>query len=114
MFFEFSDLMSITVYHKSGIKKQLSSVKLYILPHAGANYIQTGKGVRNMNRLALTLVIIGALNWGILSICGLDLVGFLFGGQGTVLSRIIYGIVGLAGIWACSFYFKLRNASDAA
>ena len=51
-----------------------------------------------MNRLALTLVIIGALNWGILSI----------------LSRIIYGLVGIAGIWACSFYFKLRNASDAA
>lgn len=66
-----------------------------------------------MNRLALTLVIIGALNWGILSIFGLDLVGFLFGGQGTVLSRIIYGVVGLAGIWACSFYFKLRNTSAA-
>ncbi len=73
-----------------------------------------GKGVRTMNRLSLTLVIIGALNWGILSIFGLDLVGFLFGGQGTVLSRVIYGIVGLAGIWACSFYFKLQNASETA
>ena len=73
-----------------------------------------GKGVRTMNRLALTLVIIGALNWGIHSVFGLDLVGFLFGGQGTVLSRVIYGIVGLAGIWACSFYFKLQNASETA
>lgn len=66
-----------------------------------------------MNRLALTLVIIGALNWGILSIGGLDLIGFLFGGQGTVISRLIYGVVGLAGIWACSFYFKLFHAADA-
>ena len=49
-----------------------------------------------MNRLALTLVIIGAINWGILSIAGLDLVGWLFGGQGTVISRLIYGLVGLA------------------
>lgn len=65
-----------------------------------------------MNRIVLTLVIIGALNWGILSIGGLDLVGYLFGGQGSVISRIIYGIVGLAGIWACSFYFQLRNSSQ--
>ncbi len=63
-----------------------------------------------MNRLALTLVIIGAINWGILSIAGLDLVGWLFGGQGTVISRLIYGLVGLAGIWACSFFFKLQAA----
>ncbi len=65
-----------------------------------------------MNRIVLTLVIIGALNWGILSISGLYLVGYLFGGQGSVISRIIYGIVGLAGIWACSFYFKLRSSSQ--
>lgn len=62
-----------------------------------------------MNRFALTLVIIGAINWGILSIAGLDLVGWLFGGQGTVVSRLIYGLVGLAGIWACSFFFKLPD-----
>lgn len=63
-----------------------------------------------MNRFVLTLVIIGALNWGILGIFGLDLVGWLFGGQGTMVSRLICGAVGLAGIWACSFYFKLRTA----
>lgn len=67
-----------------------------------------------MNRFVLTLVILGALNWGVLSIAGLDLIGFLFGGQDSVLSRLIYGAVGLAGIWACSFYFKLRGVSDAA
>ncbi|HIV62170.1 MAG TPA: DUF378 domain-containing protein [Candidatus Butyricicoccus avistercoris] len=64
-----------------------------------------------MNKLALTLVIIGALNWGILSIAGIDLVGWLFGGQGTVISRIIFGLVGLAGIWACTFYSKLPSDS---
>ena len=66
-----------------------------------------------MNRFVLTLVIIGALNWGILGIFGLDLIGWIFGGQGTVISRMIYGVLGLAGIWACSFYFKLHAADVA-
>lgn len=57
-----------------------------------------------MNRLALTLVIIGAINWGLIGIFGLDLVAWIFGGQGAVVSRIIYTVVGIAGLWAISFY----------
>ncbi len=57
-----------------------------------------------MNRFALTLVIIGAINWGLIGIFGFDLVSWLFGGQLSVVSRIIYTLVGLAGIWAISFY----------
>lgn len=57
-----------------------------------------------MNRLALTLVIIGAINWGCIGIFGLDIVAWLFGGQMSVVSRIIYALVGLAGLWSISFY----------
>lgn len=59
-----------------------------------------------MDRFALVLVIIGALNWGCIGIFGIDVVGSLFGGQTTVVSRIIYTIVGLSGIWAISFFAK--------
>lgn len=57
-----------------------------------------------MNRLALTLVIIGAINWGCIGIFGFDLVAWLFGGQLSVISRVIYTLVGLAGLWAISFF----------
>lgn len=59
-----------------------------------------------MNRLALTLVIIGAVNWGCVGIFGLDLVSWMFGGQGAMFSRIVYTLVGLAGLWAISFYAR--------
>lgn len=59
-----------------------------------------------MNVIALILVIIGAINWGSIGLFGLDLVGLLFGGQLSLMSRIIFTIVGLAGLWSISFFFK--------
>ena len=59
-----------------------------------------------MDTLALILVIIGALNWGSIGLFGLDLVGALFGGQLSVVSRIIFTIVALGGLWAITFFFK--------
>jgi uncharacterized membrane protein YuzA (DUF378 family) len=59
-----------------------------------------------MDRAALILVIIGALNWGSIGIFGFDLIGSLFGGQGATISRIIFTVVGLAGLWAISILFK--------
>ena len=61
-----------------------------------------------MNTVALILIIIGALNWGSIGIFGFDIVAALFGGQMAILSRIIFTIVGLAGLWAISFFFKER------
>lgn len=58
-----------------------------------------------LNKIALLLVIIGAINWGSIGIFGLDLVALLFGGQAALLSRIIYTLVGLAGIWCISLLF---------
>ena len=52
-----------------------------------------------MDTLALILSIIGSLNWGLVGIFQFDLVAWLFGGQGSVVSRIIYTLVGLAGLW---------------
>ena len=52
-----------------------------------------------VDKIALILVIVGALNWGGVGLFGFDTVAFLFGGQMAVLSRIIYALVGLAGAW---------------
>ena len=62
-----------------------------------------------MDRIALILVLIGALNWGLIGIFGFDLVAFIsgveFGGL-NIFSRIIYSLVGLAGLYSFSFLFK--------
>ena len=59
-----------------------------------------------MDTLALILSIIGAVNWGLVGICQFDLVAWLFGGQTGVVSRIIYTLVGLAGLWCVSLLFR--------
>ncbi len=59
-----------------------------------------------MDNLALVLVIIGALNWGSIGLFGVDIIGTLFGGQLSMVSRIIYAIVGLAGLWSITLLFK--------
>ena len=51
-----------------------------------------------LDKLALVLVIIGALNWGLIGLFGFDLVAFLFGGQMSLVSRIVYTLVGIAGV----------------
>lgn len=64
-----------------------------------------------MDNVALVLVIIGALNWGSIGLFGADLVGLLFGGQGSIISRIIFTVVGLAGLWAITLLFKEKIPS---
>ena len=59
-----------------------------------------------MDQFALVLAIIGAINWGSIGIFGFDIVGWLFGGQMTALSRIVFTLVGLAGIWCISLFFR--------
>ena len=62
-----------------------------------------------LDRIALILVIIGALNWGSIGVFGFDIVAWLFSGQGSIISRIIFTIVGIAGIWCISLLFRDRN-----
>ena len=62
-----------------------------------------------MDRLSLVLVIIGAINWGLIALFQFDLVAALFGGQDAVLSRIVYGLVGLAGLYCITLLFRERE-----
>ena len=55
---------------------------------------------------ALSLVIIGAINWLLIGLFGFDLVAFIFGGQGALISRIIYTVVGVAGLWTITLLFR--------
>lgn len=64
-----------------------------------------------MRNLVLILVIIGAVNWGLIGFFGYDLVASIFGGQMSLISRIIYAVVGLAGLYAISFFFRNRTTS---
>lgn len=59
-----------------------------------------------MNKFALILSIIGCLNWGLVGLFQFDLVAWIFGGTGAVLSRIIYVVIALAGIWCINLLFK--------
>ena len=59
-----------------------------------------------MDTIALILSIIGSLNWGLVSLFKFDLVAWIFGGQDAILSRVIYTLVGLAGIWCISLLFR--------
>lgn len=58
---------------------------------------------------ALTLVIIGAINWGLIGFFKFDLVSTIFGGMDSLMSRIIYALVGLAGLYTLSLYTKLNG-----
>ena len=62
-----------------------------------------------LDRIALILVIIGALNWGSIGLFGFDLVAWIGGGQDALLSRIIYTVVGIAGLWCISLLFRERD-----
>lgn len=59
-----------------------------------------------MDIIALVLSIIGCLNWGLVGIFQFDLVAWLFGGSWSLFSRLIYTLVGLAGLWSISFLFR--------
>jgi len=63
-----------------------------------------------LDKLSLIFIIIGAVNWGSVGIFGFDFVAWLFGGAGATVSRIIYTLVGLAGIWCVSLLFRNRSS----
>lgn len=61
--------------------------------------------------IALVLVIIGAINWGLIGFLKFDLVAFLFG-QMTLLSRIVYAIVGLCGLYVISLFGRILSIGE--
>lgn len=62
-----------------------------------------------MDRVSLVLVIIGALNWGCVGLFRYDFVAALLGGSASAASRVVYTIVGLAGIWCITLFFHERE-----
>lgn len=60
--------------------------------------------------VALILVVIGAINWGLVGLFKFDLVGAIFGGVGIWLARLVFIVVGLAGIWACRWFGCFKRA----
>ena len=62
-----------------------------------------------VDRVALLLTIIGALNWGSIGLFKFDIVAWLFGGTDAMLSRIIFTVVGLAGLWCITLLFRSRE-----
>lgn len=65
-----------------------------------------------LNCIALTITVIGAINWGLIGLFQFNLVAFLFGNM-TLLSRIIYTLVGLCGLYMLRFYGCLCNQENA-
>lgn len=65
-----------------------------------------------LDKISLALTIIGALNWGAIGLFKFDIVAWIFGGQDAVISRIIYTVIALAGIWCISLLFREREDSD--
>lgn len=64
-----------------------------------------------LDKIALIFVIFGALNWGLVGLFQYDLVANLFGGTGAILSRIVYTLVALGGIWCISLLFRENESS---
>ena len=65
-----------------------------------------------MDTIALILSIIGSLNWGLIGFFQFDLVAWIFGSQSALLSRVVYGIIGLAGLWCISLLFRRTSAVE--
>lgn len=59
-----------------------------------------------IDRIAIILLVIGGLNWGSIGLFKFDVVAWIGGGQGAIVSRIIYALVGIAALWCISLLFR--------
>ena len=87
-------------------------MKIFCERCAAAESFQTQKGRKNMNvidKIALTLVVIGGINWGSVGLFQYDLVGAMFGGMSGVVRRIIFTLVGISALWCISLLFRGSN-----
>ena len=65
-----------------------------------------------LDNTSLVITIIGAINWLLVGLFRFDLVAYICGGQASTLSRIIYTIVGIAGLWCISLLFKEKSPAN--
>lgn len=59
-----------------------------------------------LDKICLALIIVGALNWGLVGLFSFDLVAWIFGSAAALMSRIIYTVIALAGVWCISLLFR--------
>jgi len=83
--------------------RQALGLLLFYYPEGGRKM-----GMKWLDCTALTIAIIGAINWGLIGFFGFDLVAFIFGDM-SLLSRIVYAIVGICGLYLVSFYSKCND-----
>ena len=62
-----------------------------------------------IDRIALALIVIGGINWGLIGIFDFDLVAWLFGGSEELLSRLTYALVGVGALWGTTLLFRPRE-----
>ncbi len=62
-----------------------------------------------MDKIALSLLIVGGLNWGSVGLFQFDLVAFIGGGSGSIISRVIYTLVGLSALWCVTLLFRNQD-----
>ena len=65
-----------------------------------------------LDKICLVLTIIGAINWGSVGLFQFDIVAALFGGSASILSRIIYTVIALAGMWCISLLFRKEDHDE--
>ena len=65
--------------------------------------------MKSLYNLMLTLVIIGAINWGVLGIFKIDLIGSIFGGMTHMISRLIFILVGICGLGCLTLYSRIND-----
>lgn len=87
------------------MKKNILGIETKIILSLGGLYMKV------LDYLILILVVVGALNWGLIGFFRFDLIRVLFGNM-TGLSRVIYALVGIAGIYALSYFGRIRNTLD--
>lgn len=127
IFYYTRQLFFVNVFHEKYVKFY---TKVYFFHHQGIlipyhntkfadhkNYnnqkeMRDNMGSKFLDCTALTIVIIGAINWGLIGFLRFDLVAFLFGDM-TLLSRIVYALVGICGLYLLTFYMKLGNKEEA-
>jgi uncharacterized membrane protein YuzA (DUF378 family) len=64
--------------------------------------------LKTLDYIALALVVVGAVNWGLIGFFDFDLVRMIFGDM-TFVSRVVYALVGIAGLYSLSFFGRVRN-----
>lgn len=92
-------------YDNTTINSPLTDGLLYILNNQKEEFLM-------IDRIALLLLIIGGINWGLVGLFRFDLVAWICGGQDSVFARIIYSLVGLAAIWCISLLFSNKTVEE--